>query len=199
MHILPRTTSHALKEFAFMHDDLPAFRAGYLVLTILVAAMFNLGTFGMLILAHASLDIVKYREHHGFNWRRTFEGVWRENLFDAALLSVGYFFAVYFHHTVGIAGVSGLVRADITIIRGIGTLIPKVEIFHDFLHVLGRLWEYFRFPHARLGLPLLTGERLLVFLLAASCILLVIAPSVLGIPNDTYFAVLAEETIPWGM
>ncbi len=198
MHILSRTPQ-ALKDFVALHDDLPAFRAGYLVLTILVAALFNLGTFAMLIVAHISLDIVKYREHHGFSWRKTVEGIWRENLFDCTLLLIGFVFAVYFHHTVGIAGVSGLMRADITIVRGLGTLVPKAEILNDFLHVLARLWGYFRFPHLRMGLPLQAGERLLVFLFAASCLLLIIAPSVLGMEGTTYLGVLAEEGIPWGI
>ena len=93
----------SVRHFAHVHDDLPAFHAGYLVLTILVASLLNLGVFGLLIIAHMALDYVKYREHHGFSWRRTMEGMVRESLVDIALLGVGVVFAVYFHHTVALA------------------------------------------------------------------------------------------------
>lgn len=196
MHILHRT-SHAFKNFASVHDDLPAFKAGYLVLTVITAALFPLGAFFLLIVAHASLDLVKYREHMGLNWAQTGEGILRENLLDITLLGIGFVFAMYFHHTIGIAGVSGVLRADITIIRGLGTLIPKAEILNDFLHVMGRLWTHLHTPHERIGKSWNSGEKLCFFVLTASVILLVTAPTILHIDSQMYFATFMQEMALW--
>ena len=61
-----------LRTFAWVHDELPAFHAAYLVLTFLTAALFNFGVFALLIAAHMMLDFVKYREVHGFTLLNTF-------------------------------------------------------------------------------------------------------------------------------
>ncbi|MDD4628478.1 MAG: hypothetical protein PHE68_03745 [Candidatus Peribacteraceae bacterium] len=186
-----------IRRFAHEHDDLPAFHAGYLVLTVLVAALFNLGAFAVLILAHVSLDIVKYREVHQCNWRRTMEGVFHENVFDVLLLAIGFVFAVYFHHTGGIAGVSGVMRADVTIFRAFGTLIPKVEILQDFLKVTLHLSAYLRFPHSQLGSGWSQGERLCLFFLSACVILLISAPFVQGMDASDFGEIIAREVAPW--
>jgi len=187
----------SLRRFAHEHDDLPAFHAGYLVLTVLVAALFNLGAFAVLILAHVSLDIVKYREVHQCDWRRTADGIFHENIFDILLLAVGFVFAVYFHNTAGVAGVSGVIRADETIFRAFGTLIPKVEILQDFLKVMLHLTSYLRFPHAQMGFSWTQGEKLCVFFLSICIILLVSAPFILGMDASDFSHIIAGEAVPW--
>jgi len=187
----------SLRRFAHEHDDLPAFHAGYLVLTVLVAALFNLGAFGLLILAHVSLDIVKYREVHQYDWRRTAEGIFHENIVDVLLLAIGFVFAVYFHGTAGVAGVSGVIRADETIVRAFGTLIPKVEIFQDFLKVLLHFTSYLRFTHVQMGYGWTQGEKLCLFFLAACILLILAAPYVLGLNAADFNGIIAREVIPW--
>ena len=60
------TAIRHLRIFAHEHDDIPAFHAAYLVGTFLAAAIFNLGFFLLLIIGHMCLDVVKYRDFHGY-------------------------------------------------------------------------------------------------------------------------------------
>lgn len=195
MHTHPLFPS--LRHFAHEHDDLPAFHAGYLVLTVIVAAMLHLGVFALLIAAHITLDLVKYREIHRLRWRHAIEGTLRECLFDVFLLMVALTSSVYLHHSIGIVAVSGVVRADLSLARLAGVFLPKFEILHRFLAVLLHVGEHMRTLHARVGRALTAGERLLLFLLVACLILLAGAPAILGIPASDFFDSLAYEMIPW--
>ena len=55
---MPHTLASA-RLFAHRHDELPAFHAAYLVITVLCAALLSLGAFAALIVAHIALDYVK--------------------------------------------------------------------------------------------------------------------------------------------
>ncbi|MDO8468354.1 MAG: hypothetical protein Q7S29_01185 [Candidatus Peribacter sp.] len=187
----------ALRHFAHEHDELPAFHAGYLVLTILAAAILNLGAFAVLIAAHISLDLVKYREVHHLSWMHTFEGTVRESLVDVFLLVMALTFSVYLHHTIGIAAMSGVLRADLTVARFTGIFLPKFEILERFLGVLLHIGRHMRTVHERLGRSLAAGEQLLVFLLIATTILFVAAPAILGISTSAFLSTVTHEMIPW--
>lgn len=186
----------ALRRFAYVHDELPAFHAGYLVLTLLVAALLNLGAFAVLIAAHMALDLVKYREHHHCSWRRTAEGIVRENLCDFALLAVALVFAVYLHSTVGLAGVSGLLRAKLTIVRAAATLAPKLKILQRFFAILAHLHLHIDTTHPRLRAEWSSGERAAFACIAASVALIAAAPVLMDISNAALLFVLAEELLP---
>lgn len=184
--------------FAHRHDELPAFHAAYLVLTILVAALFNLGTFGLLILAHMVLDTVKYREVHRMNWINTFRATFRENLFDYTLFALGFLIAMYLHHSLpGIAGVSGLLRSEITIARGMGTLLPKAEILQRFLHVIFHLQHHLAHSEASVGKRLMPVERFSILLVGCSALLLFLAPLILHVDGAQLLRIVREELIPW--
>ena len=188
----------SLRHFAHTHDDLPAFHAAYLVLTFLVAAMLNMGAFAVLIIAHISLDIVKYREVHRYPWRAVFEGAVRESLVDLVLFFVGFTFAVYLHHSLaGIASLSGLARADVTLIRAFATFVPKFEILHHFLKVVSHVRHYLYSIHSRMGHPWSTVEYLCFSFLALSVILLLGAPFLLHLDAQAMEKILLEELIPW--
>jgi hypothetical protein len=187
----------ALRRFAHAHDELPAFHAGYLVLTVVAAALLNLGAFALLIAAHISLDLVKYREVHHLSWKHTLEGTARESLIDIFLLVMALTFSVYLHHTIGVVALSGVVRADLSVARIAGVFLPKFEILHRFLEMLLHVGEHMRTLHVRLGNALASGERLLLFLLVATLILLIAAPAILGIPTSAFLATVAHEMIPW--
>ncbi len=186
-----------LRHFAHEHDDLPAFHAGYLVLTVVVAAVLNLGAFAMLIAAHIALDMVKYREVHHLGWGRTIEGSLRESLIDVFLLTMALTFSVYLHHTIGLVAMSGVIRADLSLARLLGVFLPKFEILHRFLEMLLHIGEHMRTLHARLGKALASGERLVLFLLVATLILLFAAPVILGIPTSVFAETVSHELIPW--
>lgn len=191
------TIVHAIRHFAHEHDELPAFHAGYLVLSVLAAAMLNLGAFAVLIAAHVSLDIVKYREVHHLSWRGTVEGTFRESLLDMVLFVVALTFSVYLHHTIGMIAMSGVVRADLTLARVAGVFLPKFEILERFLSVFLHLGRHLRTVHERLGEAFAPGEQLFLFLLIASLILLIAAPAILGITTASFLATLGREMIPW--
>lgn len=189
-----------LRHFAHTHDDLPAFHAAYLVLTFLIAAMLNMGAFGVLIIAHISLDIVKYREVHRYRWRAVFEGALRESFFDVVLFFTGFTFAVYLHHSlVGIASLSGLARADVTLIRAFATFVPKFEILHHFLKIVSHLRYYLYTIQSRMGRPWSAVEYLCFFFLGLSVVLLIGAPMVLHLDVAAVERILLDELIPWRM
>lgn len=131
-----------LRRFAHGHDDVPAFHAAYLVATFLAAAVLNLGFFLILIACHMSLDFVKYREVHGYGYRMTLSAMILESIGDFALLLMGLTVAVYLDHTFLLAAASGLVRSELTIIRAVGLVFPKVVILEHFVTILVSIRSY---------------------------------------------------------
>ena len=187
-----------VRTFAHRHDELPAFHAAYLVLTILVAALFNLGTFGLLILAHMVLDTVKYREVHRMRWPVTIHATIRENLFDHTLFVLGFLIAVYLHHSLpGIAGISGILRSEITIARSMGTLLPKIEILQRFIHVIFHLRHHLTHIETPIGERFTPTERFSIILIGCSALLLILAPVILHIDGAQFLLIAQEEIIPW--
>lgn len=188
------------RHFAHCHDDLPAFHAGYLVLTFLVTAMFNMGAFGLLIVAHMALDIVKYREVHQYSWTGVVQGVVRESLIDITLLFIGFVFAVYLHHSIaGVASLSGLMRAEVTVIRMLGTIIPKLKILHHFLKVIAHLRHYLDTVHPHMSEGLTPLERTCVMSLFLTGVMLLLSPWILEIDTETFIRVVEEELVPWNL
>ncbi len=186
----------ALRSFAHAHDDLPAFHAAYIALALLAAALFNLGAFALLVLGHMALDVFKYREVHGFSWRLTAVGVLRESLVDITLLAIGFVSAVYLHHSVGIASVSGLLRAELTVLRMIGTLLPKAKILHDILKVIAHLHQYLEQVHPKIRSGWSQLEVLCFYFLAISVLLLFFAAPLMGVHWEVVRGVLLEEIVP---
>lgn len=186
-----------IRNFASRHDQLPAFHAAYLVLTALIAALLPLGAFGVLIVAHMALDTVKYREIRELSWGRTMASVLRESLVDMTLLGLGLLFAVFLHHSLPvIAGISGLLRAEVTIVRAVGTLVPKVRILGHFMTVMSNLQEYLS-STARRPRSLEQLERVCLFSLSVIVALLVIAPAVLGLSWSQFALILRSQLVPW--
>lgn len=189
-----------LRAFAEEHDSLPAFHAAYLVLTILVAAMFNLGVFALLVMVHMSLDIVKYRDIHGFNWRQTAKAVFHESLIDITLITVALVFSVYLHHSVALVSVSGLIRAEVTIVRAFGTLIPKVVILENFLKVISHFHHYLLQVHpGAVSRGWSPTDRLYMSFIAVSLLLLFLAPQFTGASPSIIRLVVFWEMTPWNI
>ena len=189
----------ALQAFAHNHDDLPAFHAGYLVLTLLMAAMFNLGAFGILVITHIALDIVKYRDCYGFCWKITIKAAVRESLVDITLLMVGLVFSVYLHHNVGIASVSGIMRAEISIIRVVALLIPKVKILHHFLKIVSHIHLYLDRVHPRLNEKWSALDLLCFTFITISFFMLAIAGQAMSVSYAMIQQILMEELLPWNV
>lgn len=186
-----------IKRFAHAHDDLPAFHAAYLILALLAAGLFNLGAFGLIIVAHMSLDWVKYREVHSLSYKETMVGMLRESIVDITLLVVGLVFAVYLHHSVGVASVSGLMRAELSVLRTAAIMIPKVKILHHFLKIIAHLRHYLEHLHPHLREKFGGIDYLCFYFCGISLMLILFAAPLMGIPFETVQHILAEELIPW--
>ncbi len=148
------STLYRFRAFAHEHDDIPAFHAAYLVATFLAAAVLNLGFFLVLILGHMALDFFKYREVHGFGLVRTFRAVILESIVDIALLLLALSFEVYLSHTFLLAGLSGIVRSELTILEALGTLLPKVHILEHMAVIAIDVHSYLHTVHPGVATPL---------------------------------------------
>ncbi len=179
--------------FAHEHDDIPAFHAAYLVGTFLAAALLNLGFFALLIAVHMCLDYVKYRDLHRYGLLTTMRLMVRESIIDIALFLVALTFAVYLNHSFAIAAISGLARAELTIIRALGLLIPKIEIAE---HAISLLLSVERYMHAmviRPGTSLRDGERWALFAIVVSLSLLALSFVVFHQHQEALMGVFARE------
>ena len=170
---LMHTLTTRLRLFAHEHDDVPAFHATYLIATFLVAAVFSLGYFAILIALHMALDYVKYRDYFHFGYLLTLKAMLLESVVDIALLFLSLTFAVYLSHDLALAMVSGLLRSALTIVRAIGTILPKIEIFEHLLSVVLNLHTYMYAPHANIGKRLSFVHRLSFLTIATTALLLV--------------------------
>lgn len=196
----PTLSIRSLRSFAHEHDNLPAFHAAYLAMTFLAAALFNLGFFAVLIVFHMVLDVFKYREVQGLNWKRTAEGVARESIVEVALLLMGLVVAVYLHPTLtGLVGIKGLMLAEITILHGIGVMTPKLKILYDMLKILANVDLYLQRLHPRFGKKLSMIETVSCISICVSLGMLIIAPILLMLSNAQYLYILMDELAPWNV
>jgi hypothetical protein len=172
------TLTNRLRLFAHEHDDVPAFHAAYLVATFLVAAVFSLGYFALLIALHMALDYVKYREVFHFNLRMTFRGMFLESVVDIALLLLALTFAVYLSNDLALVALGGLIRSELTIIRMLGTVLPKIRIFEHCLTIALDVHSYLHAVHPNLRTPLTRVQIYSLVSIGATGVLLLAAPIV---------------------
>lgn len=184
--------------FARFHDEIPAFHVFYAVLTLLAAAMFSIGTFGVLIIAHMVLDIVKYREVHKLPWSHTLKAVVHESLLDCTLLAVALLVSVYFHSSVGFIQLSGLLRAELSIVQFLGVVLPKFIILEHLVKVFAHIHHYLLYihPHAhkRRWSKL---DKIYFGLLTGSVLLLLFAPMITRADPTVITHVVLHELQPF--
>ncbi len=197
MHNALRMPS-SVASFARSHDDLPAFNAAYWMLTLLAAMLFNAGAFAVLIGAHMTLDVYKYRQVHGRSWRKVCEGVFRENLLDISVLSLGVAFSVYCHTALPIfAGLRGMLRTEIAVLNAIVQVTVKTHVLHGFLTILANIHEYFEQMHPRMNRGLSLVETVAVASLIVTVSLTLVAPWVLGLDAAQVSHVASDILVPW--
>jgi hypothetical protein len=143
------------------------------------------------------LDYVKYREVHGYDFRGTVEGIMRESLVDVALLFVGLVFAVYLHHSVGIASLSGLMRAEVTILRAVAIAVPKIKILHHFLKIMSHLHHYLQQVHPHMRKEFTGLDYLCIYFIAISVVLIALAAPLMHVDISLIQNILADELLPW--
>jgi len=183
--------------FLHTHDDYPAFHAGFLVLTLLIAALFNLGMFALLIAVHMGLDYVKYTERHGFATRKAMVGVLSESIIDITLLMVGLVFAVYLHHSAGLIAASGLLRAGGYSARAFGIVLPKLEVLYHFCDTLMNPQEHMDHFDEEVRARWTMAMTIAVCAVVSCVLLLLIAPSILSINALETGSIIVHQLTPW--
>ncbi len=167
--LLTHSLAGRARSFAHDHDDIPAFHAAYLVGTFLAAAIFNLGFFLALIVMHMCLDFVKYRDYHRYSYAETIWAVFIENMIDIMLFFIALTFSVYTSHSFALAALSGFARTELTIVRAIGTIVPKFEILQHLSTILLNIHAYMHTPHVLPHHELTEGQTWAIFI-TVSCI-----------------------------
>ena len=183
--------------FIHTHDEYPAFHAGFLVLTLLIAALFNLGMFALLIAVHMGLDYVKYTERHRLSSRKAMIGVLSESIIDITLLMVGLVFAVYLHHSAGLIAASGLLRAGGYAARGLGIVVPKLEVLYHFTDTLMNPQEHMDHFDEEIRARWTMAMTIATCAIASCIALLAIAPGILAIDTMETVGIIVNQMTPW--
>ncbi len=188
--------TNSLRGFAHEHDEIPAFHAAFLVGTILCAAVFNLGFYALLIVAHVLLDIVKYRDVHGMSIRKTIYAATLESIGDIALFLLSLTFAIYLNHTYMLSALGGMMRSELTILRALGTMLPKIKILENMCAIALNFHGYLHTPHPALNRPFTRLERCSVWTIVVCLTLLFVAIVFFQTNQWDLGAVLRHELIP---
>ncbi len=186
----------SIKGFAHEHDQVPAFHAAFLVATILSAAVFNLGFFACAIAAHMSLDFVKYRDFHHMSLSKTCRAIARESIGDIALFLTALTFAVYLNHTFMLSAMSGMLRSELTLLRAVGTIIPKIRIMENILAIALNIHTYMHTPNPMLNRKLSRIEKCSVVTIVVCSALLIGAVFLYMSHQWDLSQVLKHELIP---
>lgn len=186
----------SIRGFAHEHDDVPAFHAAFLVGTILCAAVFNLGFYAIMILAHVCLDIVKYRDIHQMSLKQTLKAAALESIGDVALFLVSLNFAVYLNHTYMLGALSGLLRSQLTVLRAFGTMLPKIRILENMCSLALNFHGYMHTPYPGLDRKLSRLEKWSIRTIVFGISSLIIAVFLFQANQWDIAAVLKHELIP---
>ena len=189
-------SSARLRLFASGHDELPAFHAAYLLTIFLVAALFNVGAFAVLVLGHAVLDYVKYRDIEHMRRGTAIAATFRENTVDVLLVSVSVLFAVYLHHAAGLVTLGAAMRPAAFILRGIGMLLPEMGIMRHTLEIMSDLPGHFS-RRKKVTKSRSRAQRLMFMCILMNVALLVLAPVILHLSAVTYSHILMDTLVPW--
>lgn len=187
------TLTHNLRVFAHEHDDIPAFHAAYLVTTFLVAAVFSLGYFAILILLHMMLDFVKYRDYFHYSLPMTIKAMILESIVDVAFFFTSLTFGVYLSHDLALSLVSGVFRSSLTLVEAFGTILPKIYIVEHSLAVIVSFQQYLYTPHVDIRSPLLKSQKIALIVIAACILLLICSGFVYQVRGVDLFEVFARE------
>jgi hypothetical protein len=90
-----------------------------------------------------------------------------------------------------------MMLAEITMLRAVGMLAPKLKILYDFLHIVAQVDTYLHRRHSQMGKGASVVEYVALFSLFISLGLLFIAPAALGVNGTQYAGMLLQELIPW--
>lgn len=190
--------SFAFRPFGFTYEDLPAFHAAYFMLILIFAGIFNLGFFGVLIVAHVLFDFIKYRHFLRHKRVNATLAVFRESLADIALFFLALSSIVYLHPTLPtIAVLSGGHMTRVIIMRGLALLLPKLTILHHTLRIAFNASAYMHTPYQNLRRPFSLAEYIYLSTLFLALCFLAVAPGVLGLDLEQFKVMLLGQLVPW--
>ena len=192
-------TLSSIRLFAHHHDEMKVFHAVYLVLTLVSAILLNLGVFAILIIFHMLLDVWKYRELHNLSWGLVIKGVIHESLVDITLLMIALTFSVYVHHSTGMMAVSGLLRAEMTLLHFIGTALPKFFILEHLLKVVAHVEHYLKSVHEDTYRDWSMRDAFYASAIVLCGTLLYLAPMTLGTHHQVIESIILWELTPWNV
>ncbi len=185
-----------VRAFIDGHDRLPAFYVAYLVLTLCAAFFLNLGAFAVVVCLHVALDVLKFR------WQAR-RGAWipllaafHENLIECTLFAVALAFSVYVHHMVGIVGMSGVLRAEASLLGFVLFLAKSSDLFEGSLKIIAETLHFVERvrPDAHRGFTFC--DRFYVATIAACALLLAFAPQFTGAEPRVIGIVILAELMP---
>ena len=189
---MPLLLVHA-RYLAHHHDDVPAFHAVFLVTTFLAAALFPLGYFAALIGGHMLLDWFKYREIFQLTRGQTFRACYLESGVDIALLLLSLSLAVVTDHTLVIASLSGMLRAEATVLRSFALLLPRMQIAEHFLALVLGFHAYLITPVPGLRTHALTRIQWFSLWSSALMILGILAGAMVTYETGSVLRTIAEQ------
>lgn len=180
-----------------VREEMPALHASFLLLTFIAAALLNLGFFAVLVFLHMMVDAVKYREVHRYSWTQTLRATLIESLVDLMLLSLGTFAAIYLHRDAGIVATSSVLSVKAIIARAAMLYIPRVEILSHTVHIASNLRRHVRDATTKRNAMLTRGQRLSLFALLFCTLMILWAPFILPLSDQSLVQVLADQWVPW--
>lgn len=187
----------SLRRFAPAYEDLPAFHAAYFMLVLVFAGLCNLGFFACLILLHIILDYVKYRMKRGYGIGKALQGMMRESLLDVSLFFLALSTSVYLHPLVLGSGYSDAQEMQITLMRALALLLPKLTILHHTLRIAFNLPGYMSHIHPHIGKSFTLINHMCISVLGIAVILLLASPVLLHVSGVTLQEILREQLLPW--
>ncbi len=186
----------ALRYLAEIHDEIPAFRAGFFVVSLILAALLNFGVFALLIIGHMALDVVKYREYHRCSWRLTWRGTIRESAADIMLLSLGLCIALVLSASPGFQALHFSPSVRLTLASFLGILVSKLLILLRFMRVLLNSRGHLRAKSFATRSAWTAGEQFNLFF--AFFLLGILTILILRNADDTWFLQwLSFQVLPW--
>lgn len=187
----------SFRTLILQHDDLPAFRAGFIVLSFLAAAMLPFGVFALLIVAHMAMDVVKYRELHGFTWRRTIRGTTRENVDDLSYLVFGLIVAILTRPQVYMANLAWFFQGKQVVVAAGVILLSKLIILTHFLTVLMHPVQHNKAVTYATRVRWRMSERMYASLFLLLLLFLLTVPHILALDEPEFHKILLQQMLPW--
>jgi len=202
-----------IKQFLITHDYSKVFFLLYLISSVALSIIFNLGFFVFLAVIHYFMDIYKYR-HGGLDYKTSSIASLRDCMADVMFIFIGYVSALVFSAGFGL-GIIRTVQGEEMIlasmrtqeqiaIKGMKTikLVPKVFLGERAMEAtsymitaasqrkIGNLGSKFKYK------PFNPFEKAMIAITVACAGFILAAPLVYGISYGQVWQVVVKESIP---